>query len=232
MDIRIDSVNKSFGQGDGKIDVLKDVSCTINESEICTIVGASGSGKSTLLNCLGGLDRPDSGTILVGDREVTSLSRKDLGRYRRDLVGFVFQFYNLIPSLTARENVAIVTEIARQPMPPEEALALVGLGERLDHFPAQMSGGEQQRVAIARAIAKQPAVLLCDEPTGALDSATGVRVLNALDEVNARLGTCTVVITHNADIARMAHRVLTMGDGRIVAEKVNEQRLKADELRW
>ena len=232
MDIRIDSVNKSFGQGDGKIDVLKDVSCTIDESEICMIVGASGSGKSTLLNCLGGLDRPDSGTILVGDREITSLSRKDLGRYRRDLVGFVFQFYNLIPSLTARENVAIVTEIARQPMPPEEALALVGLGERLDHFPAQMSGGEQQRVAIARAIAKQPAVLLCDEPTGALDSATGVRVLNALDEVNARLGTCTVVITHNADIARMAHRVLTMGDGRIVAEKVNEQRLKADELRW
>ena len=229
---RVEHLTKSFGRDGARTTVLDDVTLELGRGEICALLGPSGSGKSTFLNLVGGLEPADSGTVVVDGEEVTALAGRRLVAYRRRMLGFVFQFYNLIPSLTARENVAIVTEIARQPMPPEEALALVGLGERLDHFPAQMSGGEQQRVAIARAIAKQPAVLLCDEPTGALDSATGVRVLNALDEVNARLGTCTVVITHNADIARMAHRVLTMGDGRIVAEKVNEQRLKADELRW
>ena len=229
---RARGLTKVYRMGEVEVHALRGIDLALYPGEFVVILGPSGCGKSTLLNILGGLDVPTEGEVWYNGHDLTHADDAVLTRFRRDNVGFVFQFYNLIPSLTARENVAIVTEIARQPMPPEEALALVGLGERLDHFPAQMSGGKQQRVAIARAIAKQPAVLLCDEPTGALDSATGVRVLKALDEVNARLGTCTVVITHNADIARMAHRVLTMGDGRIVAEKVNEQRLKADELRW
>ena len=222
---RARGLTKVYRMGEVEVHALRGIDLALYPGEFVVILGPSGCGKSTLLNILGGLDVPTEGEVWYNGHDLTHADDAVLTHFRRDNVGFVFQFYNLIPSLTARENVAIVTEIARQPMPPEEALALVGLGERLDHFPAQMSGGEQQRVAIARAIAKQPAVLLCDEPTGALDSATGVRVLNALD-------TCTVVITHNADIARMAHRVLTMGDGRIVAEKVNEQRLKADELRW
>ena len=229
---RARGLTKVYRMGEVEVHALRGIDLALYPGEFVVILGPSGCGKSTLLNILGGLDVPTEGEVWYNGHDLTHADDAVLTHFRRDNVGFVFQFYNLIPSLTARENVAIVTEIARQPMPPEEALALVGLGERLDHFPAQMSGGEQQRVAIARAIAKQPAVLLCDEPTGALDSATGVRVLNALDEVNARLGTCTVVITHNADIARMAHRVLTRGDGRIVAEKVNEQRLKAEELRW
>ena len=229
---RARGLTKVYRMGEVEVHALRGIDLALYPGEFVVILGPSGCSKSTLLNILGGLDVPTEGEVWYNGHDLTHADDAVLTHFRRDNVGFVFQFYNLIPSLTARENVAIVTEIARQPMPPEEALALVGLGERLDHFPAQMSGGEQQRVAIARAIAKQPAVLLCDEPTGALDSATGVRVLNALDEVNARLGTCTVVITHHADIARTAHRVLTMGDGRIVAEKVNEQRLKADELRW
>jgi putative ABC transport system ATP-binding protein len=196
------------------------------------MLGPSGSGKSTLLNILGGLDVPTDGHVWYHGEDLTRADDPQLTQFRRQHVGFVFQFYNLIPSLTARENVAIVTDISPDPMPPEEALARVGLAERLDHFPAQLSGGEQQRVAIARAIAKRPVVLLCDEPTGALDSATGVRVLEALERVNTELGTTTVVITHNVDIARMAHRVLYMADGRIVREQVNTERLPAKELHW
>ena len=229
---RAEGITRVYRMGEVEVHALRGIDLELHPGEFVVILGPSGCGKSTLLNILGGLDVPTAGRVWYNGQDLTHADDGTLTQFRRDNVGFVFQFYNLIPSLTARENVAIVTEIARHPMRPEDALALVGLDGRLNHFPAQMSGGEQQRVAIARAIAKQPAVLLCDEPTGALDSATGVRVLTALDEVNASLGTCTVVITHNADIARMAHRVLTMGDGRIVEVKVNEHRLKADELRW
>jgi putative ABC transport system ATP-binding protein len=191
-----------------------------------------GSGKSTLLNILGGLDHATSGYVRFRNEDLAALDDSGLTAYRRDHVGFVFQFYNLIPSLTARENVALVSEIARQPMPAEMALDLVGLGGRMDHFPAQMSGGEQQRVAIARAIAKRPDVLLCDEPTGALDSKTGVRVLEALSQVNQELGTTTALITHNAAIKEMAHRVLLFGDGRITGTQVNEVRKLPSQVSW
>jgi putative ABC transport system ATP-binding protein len=196
------------------------------------MLGPSGSGKSTLLNILGGLDVPTSGEVWYCDHRLDGADEAALTRFRREHVGFVFQFYNLIPSLTALENVALVTEIAREPMAPADALLRMGLGERLHHFPAQISGGEQQRVAIARAIAKRPDVLLCDEPTGALDSATGVRVLEALETVNRELGTTTVIITHNADIARMAHRVLYIADGRIARVQENALRAKATDLSW
>jgi putative ABC transport system ATP-binding protein len=196
------------------------------------LLGPSGSGKSTLLNILGGLDTPSTGEVFYLDHNLTAAGERDLTRFRRDHVGFVFQFYNLIPSLTARENVAVVTEIAPAPMRPEDALALVSLGERLDHFPAQLSGGEQQRVAIARAIAKNPAVLLCDEPTGALDSQTGVVVLEALEKVNRELGTLTVLITHNVGIAAMADRVIRLSDGHIVESRINATKQSADELSW
>lgn len=225
-------LTKTYGSGEVAVHALRGVDLALNQGEFIVILGPSGCGKSTLLNILGGLDTPTGGHVWYHGQELTRASDAELTQFRREHVGFVFQFYNLIPSLTARENVAIVTDIARDPLPPEEALALVGLGERLDHFPAQMSGGEQQRVAIARAIAKRPVVLLCDEPTGALDSATGVRVLQALAHVNTSLGTTTVIITHNADIARMADRVLTMGDGRVVGEQRNAQRISAQELRW
>ena len=232
MDIRIDSVNKSFGQGDGKIHVLKDVSCTINESEICTIVGASGSGKSTLLNCLGGLDRPDSGTILVGDREVTSLSRKDLGRYRRDLVGFVFQFYNLVPTLTARENVGVCQYLSDGPMPVDDLLADLGLADHRNKFPSQLSGGQQQRCAIARALIKRPRLLLCDEPTGALDYETSKEMLSLLERINRDLGTTIVIVTHNQVLAEMAHRTITVRDGRISDVEVRKDPALASSLTW
>lgn len=232
MDIRIDSVNKSFGQGDGKIHVLKDVSCTINESEICTIVGASGSGKSTLLNCLGGLDRPDSGTILVGDREVTSLSRKDLGRYRRDLVGFVFQFYNLVPTLTARENVSVCQYLSDDPMPLDDLLADLGLADHRNKFPSQLSGGQQQRCAIARALIKRPRLLLCDEPTGALDYETSKEMLSLLERINRDLGTTIVIVTHNQVLAEMAHRTITVRDGRISDVEVRKDPALASSLTW
>jgi putative ABC transport system ATP-binding protein len=195
-------------------------------------LGPSGSGKSTLLNILGGLDTPTGGSIFFHGRDLTCASDAELTRFRRDCVGFIFQFYNLIPSLTARENVALVTEIARHAMRPEEALARVGLGDRLDHFPSQMSGGEQQRVAIARAIAKRPEVLLCDEPTGALDYKTGKLVLEALAQVNRELGTTTVVITHNAGIAAMADRVVTMRSGEIVRIEQNDRKVSPGELEW
>jgi putative ABC transport system ATP-binding protein len=196
------------------------------------LLGPSGSGKSTLLNILGGLDTPSAGTVICRGHDLVRAGDRELTDFRRHFVGFVFQFYNLIPSLTARENVAVVTEIARNPLAPEEALALVGLDNRLDHFPAQLSGGEQQRVAIARAVAKQPEVLLCDEPTGALDSATGVVVLEALARINTELGTTTAVITHNAGIARMADRVIQLSDGRIQRVESNVHKLSAREISW
>jgi putative ABC transport system ATP-binding protein len=229
---KAEGLTKIYRMGDVQVHALRGIDLVLRQSEFVVMLGPSGSGKSTLLNILGGLDVPTDGHVWYHGEDLTRADDRQLTQFRRQHVGFVFQFYNLIPSLTARENVAIVTDISPDPMPPEEALARVGLAERLDHFPAQLSGGEQQRVAIARAIAKRPVVLLCDEPTGALDSATGVRVLEALERVNTELGTTTVVITHNVDIARMAHRVLFMADGRIVRELVNTERLPAKELHW
>lgn len=228
----IRAVTKSYTMGEVQVQALRGVDLDLYAGELVVLLGPSGSGKSTLLNILGGLDTVTSGTVRYRDRELTTANERELTEYRRYHVGFVFQFYNLIPSLTARENVAAVTEIARAPMRPEDALALVDLQARMDHFPAQLSGGEQQRVAIARAVAKNPAVLLCDEPTGALDSATGVRVLEALERVNRTLGTTTVLITHNAPIAAMADRVVRMADGLIVEDRRNPERRPAHELSW
>lgn len=225
-------LTKVYRSGEVDIHALRGVDLDIPEGEMVVLVGASGSGKSTLLNILGGLDRPTSGEVLFDGENLTNFDDKALTEFRRRNVGFVFQFYNLVASLTARENVSLVTEIAESPMTPEEALALVDLGNRLDHFPAQLSGGEQQRVAIARAIAKRPAVLLCDEPTGALDSPTGVGVLQAIEAVNRDLATTTVLITHNAPIAEMADRVLTFGDGRVTDVLHNAARRPASELSW
>jgi putative ABC transport system ATP-binding protein len=218
--------------GEVEVHALRSLDLDLYDGEFVVILGPSGSGKSTLLNILGGLDVPSSGHVFFHDRDLTHASDAELTRFRRDCVGFVFQFYNLIPSLTARENVALVTEIARSPMRPEEALELVGLGDRLDHFPSQMSGGEQQRVAIARAIAKRPEVLLCDEPTGALDFQTGKLVLEALERVNRELGTTTAVITHNAGIAAMADRVVTMRSGEIIRIDRNEKKVSPAQLEW
>jgi putative ABC transport system ATP-binding protein len=218
--------------GEVQVHALQGVDMDLFAGEFVVILGPSGSGKSTLLNILGGLDSPTSGEVHFRDHDLVAADDRALTVYRREHVGFVFQFYNLIPSLTARENVALVTEIAKQPLPPEEALRLVGMGDRLDHFPAQLSGGEQQRVAIARAVAKRPDVLLCDEPTGALDYQTGVRVLGVIDRVNRELGTTTVVITHNAPIAAIATRVLTLADGRISKLERPVTRARPEELRW
>ena len=229
---KAEGLTKIYCMGEVEVHALRGIDLLLYAGELVVLLGPSGSGKSTLLNILGGLDVPTAGHVWYHGADLTSASDAELTAFRREHVGFVFQFYNLIPSLTARENVAIVTEIAPQPLAPAEALAMVGLTERLDHFPAQLSGGEQQRVAIARAIAKRPMVMLCDEPTGALDSSTGIRVLDALEQVNNTMGTTTVIITHNVDIARMAHRVLYMADGRIVREQVNEQRIAARELHW
>lgn len=225
-------VRKVYGSGDVLVEALRGVDLDLFAGEITALLGPSGSGKSTLLNILGGLDRPTEGRVMFRDRDIATASDSALTTYRRDHIGFVFQFYNLIPSLTARENVALVTEIAAAPMAPEEALALVGLAHRLDHFPAQLSGGEQQRVAIARAIAKRPDILLCDEPTGALDSRTGIKVLEAIDTVNRELGTTTALITHNAGIADMAHRVVYFADGGIVRTVTTGQRKQPAELAW
>ncbi len=229
-------LTKVYGEGATAVHALRGVDLAIVRGEFVVLLGASGSGKSTLLNILGGLDSATSGTARWTHRgrshELTGASDAELTRYRREHVGFVFQFYNLIPSLTARENVALVTDLAEDPMAPEDALALVGLGGRLDHFISQLSGGEQQRVAIARAIAKRPAVLLCDEPTGALDCATGVMVLQAIERANRELGTTTVVITHNAPIAEMADRVLRLADGRIVEARANPHKVAAATLSW
>ncbi len=229
-------LTKTYGEGQAAVHALRGVDLDIRRGEFVVLLGASGSGKSTLLNILGGLDTATSGSACWHhDGQAHELIGADdaaLTRYRREHVGFVFQFYNLIPSLTARENVALVTDLAQDPMKPEDALALVGLGPRMNHFVSQLSGGEQQRVAIARAIAKKPEVLLCDEPTGALDCATGIVVLQAIEHVNHELGTTTVVITHNAPIADMADRVLRLGDGRIVETRVNTHKVAASSLRW
>ncbi len=225
-------LTKIYRMGEVEVPALRSIDLQLYGGELVVLLGPSGSGKSTLLNILGGLDAPTSGEVYYLDHKLTGASEADLTRFRREHVGFVFQFYNLIPSLTARENVAAVTEIAESPMRPEEALRLVGLGNRLDHFPAQLSGGEQQRVAIARAVAKNPAVLLCDEPTGALDSTTGVVVLEVLEKVNRELGTLTVLITHNVGIAEMADRVIRLSDGRIAEERRNAHKRAAHELSW
>src|SRR5512140_2553800 len=228
----VHDVTKTYEMGEVRVHALRGVHMDLYEGELLVLLGPSGSGKSTLLNILGGLDTATSGEVLYRDRDLTRADDAVLTEYRRHHVGFVFQFYNLIPSLTARENVAIVTEIAKAPMRPEEALALVGLGERLDHFPAQLSGGEQQRVAIARAIAKRPAVLLCDEPTGALDSETGVVVLEALERVNRELHTTTAIITHNVVQSEIAERIVHLRDGLITRIELNANRKPARELSW
>jgi putative ABC transport system ATP-binding protein len=230
--LRARDLSKVYRTGEVEVHALRGLDLELDARELVVLLGPSGSGKSTLLNILGGLDRASSGEAWFLDHELSRLDDAGLTRYRRDHVGFVFQFYNLIPSLTAIENVGLVTEIAPNPMPPEDALRLVGLGERLHHFPAQLSGGEQQRVAIARAIAKRPDLLLCDEPTGALDSQTGVLVLEAIERIHGELGTSTVLITHNAVIAEMADRVLVMGDGSIHEERRNEQRRPARDMAW
>lgn len=218
--------------GEVEVHALRGIDLDIYSGEFVVLLGPSGSGKSTLLNILGGLDTPSGGTAMWHDHDLARADEAALTRYRREHVGFVFQFYNLIPSLTARENVALVTEMSQHPMTPEEALALVGLGERLDHYPSQMSGGEQQRVAIARAVAKRPDVLLCDEPTGALDYPTGKLVLEVIAHINNTLGTTAIVITHNAPIAKIADRVMRLADGRIASVEVNAARLSPSEITW
>ena len=230
FDIR--DLAKIYRMGEVEVHALRQINLLLEERQFVVLLGPSGSGKSTLLNIIGGLDVPTSGQVWYRDTELTRADEAALTAYRRKHVGFVFQFYNLIPSLTAVENVALVTDISERPMPPEDALRLVQLDRRLDHFPAQLSGGEQQRVAIARAIAKQPAVLLCDEPTGALDISKGIVVLEALARVNAELGTTTVVITHNAAIASMADRVIRLADGRVSAVEDRTQKLSPHELSW
>lgn len=225
-------VTKVYNMGEVSVHALRGIDLQLFESEIIALLGRSGSGKSTLLNILGGLDIPTEGEVFYRDQDMSKFNEKELTGYRRDHVGFVFQFYNLIPSLTALENVALVTEIARKPLKPTDALAIVGLSERRDHFPSQLSGGEQQRVAIARAIAKQPDVLLCDEPTGALDLKTGILVLEALESVNRELGTTTVLISHNEVISDMAHRVISLSDGMIETIRENPKHCSARDLKW
>ncbi len=226
------ALTKTYASGVVAVHALRGVDLTVCPGEVVVLLGPSGSGKSTLLNIMGGLDHATSGRLLFRDTDVTALDDRALARYRRDHVGFVFQFYNLVPSLTAYENVSLVTEIADHPMRPDEALAIVGLESRVNHFPAELSGGEQQRVAVARAIAKRPAVLLCDEPTGALDSKTGIRVIEALLQINGQLGTTTLIITHNAGIQDIADRVLFFADGQITHQHRNERRRQAAELSW
>jgi putative ABC transport system ATP-binding protein len=225
-------ITKVYQMGEVQVHALRGIDLELYEGEFVVLLGPSGSGKSTLLNILGGLDVPTSGTVHYQDHDLSTFKESVLTRYRREHVGFVFQFYNLIPSLTARENVALVTEISINPLPPDEALGLVNLSDRADHFPAQLSGGEQQRVAIARAIAKRPDVLLCDEPTGALDISTGIVVLEALAKVNRELGTTTVVITHNVAIAAMADRVIYLSDGKISNIEVNPRKKAPSALSW
>ncbi len=229
---RAEQISKVYQMGEVSVPALDSVNLSLYEGEFVVLLGPSGSGKSTLLNILGGLDTPTQGRVLFRDKDISMMSEDELTQFRRQHIGFVFQFYNLIPSLTAGENIALVTDIAGDPMQPVEAMRLVGLAERMEHFPAQLSGGEQQRVAIARAIAKKPDVLLCDEPTGALDFKTGRVVLEAISTVNVSLGTTTVVITHNASIAGMADRVIEMRDGNIVTDRRNRRRQSISELSW
>jgi len=229
---RVRELTKTYGTGEAEVHALAGVDLDLFEGELVVLLGPSGSGKTTLLNNLGGLDVPTSGELSYRDLDLTCANESELTNFRRNTVGFIFQFYNLIPSLTARENVALITEIAQDPLDPETALEMVNLGQRLDHFPAELSGGEQQRVAIARAIAKRPEVLLCDEPTGALDVRTGIVVLEAIQRVNRELGTLTVIITHNAVMADMADRVIHLSDGRVHHVKQNPQRAPANILNW
>ncbi len=230
--LRVEGLTKVYRMGEVEVHALRGIDLTLRARELVVLLGASGSGKSTLLNILGGLDTPSAGRVLYGTTDLTKADERTLTQYRRNHVGFVFQFYNLVPSLTARENVAVVTDLAPKALSPQDALALVGMQHRLDHFPAQLSGGEQQRVAIARAIAKRPEILLCDEPTGALDVETGKVVLRAISDVNRELGTMTAVITHNAAIAGMSDRVLRLADGRLVGDERNEVRLSPEQLSW
>lgn len=232
MVFRTEALTKVYDTGETKVHALDHVDLELYGGEFAVLLGASGSGKSTLLNILGGLDHATSGRVWFRDLELTGLRDRGLTRYRRDHVGFIFQFYNLVPSLSARENVKLVTDVASNPMDAADALDMVGLAHRIDHFPAELSGGEQQRVAIARAVAKRPEVLLCDEPTGALDSTTGVQVLEVLKSVNETLGTSTVVITHNAGIQAMAHRVVRLADGKIADVAVNNTRVAPHEIVW
>lgn len=228
----VSGLTKIYRSGEVEVHALRGIGLDIVESEMLVLLGPSGSGKSTFLNILGGLDRPTHGSIIFRDHDLGAMNDRDLTLYRRDHVGFVFQFYNLIPGLTALENVALVTEIAAKPMKPEDALAVVGLKDRMDHFPAQLSGGEQQRVAVARAVAKRPDILLCDEPTGALDSPTGITVLQAIEQINAELKTTAVIITHNAAIADMGDRVVSFADGGIAHVASHARRVPASSLRW
>jgi putative ABC transport system ATP-binding protein len=221
-----------YQMGDVEVHALRGVDVSLYEGELMVLLGPSGSGKSTLLNILGALDVPTSGRVLYRGDDIAGASERELTSFRRENVGFVFQFYNLVPSLTARENIALVTEISETPLDARDALELVGLTERMDHFPAQLSGGEQQRVAIARAVAKQPEILLCDEPTGALDFKTGLRVLEVIDQVNRSLGTTTALITHHAPIAAMADRVVSLSDGMIARDERNDNKLSPAELTW
>lgn len=230
--LAVTDLRKVYQMGEVQVDALRGVTLSITSGELVALLGPSGSGKSTLLNILGGLDVPTSGRVRYHDQDLSSADDDLLTRYRREHVGFVFQFYNLVPTLTARENVALVTDIAEHAFTPDQALDLVGLSHRLDHFPSQLSGGEQQRVAIARAIAKRPDVLLCDEPTGALDATTGAVVLSAIARINRELKTTTAVITHNAVIGDMADRVLSLADGRVVSDRHNERRAVPEELHW
>ena len=225
-------VTKTYAMGEVRVNALHGINLNIHSGELVVLLGPSGSGKSTLLNILGGLDTPTAGLVHFKDQDLFGSDEERLTLYRREHVGFVFQFYNLIPSLTARENVSLVTELSANPMTPEEALELVGLSDRIDHFPAQLSGGEQQRVSIARAISKRPDVLLCDEPTGALDFKTGRVVLEAIEKVNRELGTTTIIITHNASITGMANRIITMRDGTILSDEENKKRISIGEISW
>ncbi len=225
-------VTKTYMMGEVRVNALHGINLNIHSGELVVLLGPSGSGKSTLLNILGGLDTPTDGLVHFKDQDLFGSDEERLTLYRREHVGFVFQFYNLIPSLTARENVSLVTELSANPMTPEEALELVGLSDRIDHFPAQLSGGEQQRVSIARAISKRPDVLLCDEPTGALDFKTGRVVLEAIEKVNRELGTTTIIITHNASITGMANRIITMRDGTILSDEENKKRISIGEISW
>src|SRR3989338_1569562 len=231
-EFRVSGLTKVYQMGEVKVHALRGIDLEVYPGELIVLLGPSGSGKSTLLNILGGLDIPSSGCVLYKAKDLTKAKERELTEYRRFHIGFVFQFYNLIPRLTARENVAIVTEIAQRPMKPEDALAIVGLSERLDHFPSQLSGGEQQRVAIARAVSKNPEVLLCDEPTGALDSPTGILVLESLERANRELGTTTLIITHNADIAGMADRVIHLSNGHISEIISNTIKKSPKEMHW
>lgn len=229
---RTRGLTKTYEMGEVQVHALRGIDSALYPGELVVLLGASGSGKSTYMNILGGLDRATSGQVFYREQDLTHATESELTDYRRYHVGFVFQFYNLIPSLTALENVSIVTEIARKPMRPEDALELVNLGKRMNHFPSELSGGEQQRVAIARAIAKNPAVLLCDEPTGALDSETGVLVLSAIEQINRTLNTTTAVITHNVSIGAMADRVIHLSDGLIAKIEVNDKKIPARDIKW